>query len=515
MNLNISKRKIYLVMIGLMLAMLMSSLDSTIVGTAMKNITDDLNGINNYTLPIAAYLLCATVATPIFGKLSDIFGRKKIYLIGIVIFMIGSIICGMSQNMIELIIIRGIQGIGGGIIISSTYSLVGEIFNARERGKYMGMIASTYGISSVLGPSLGGIITDYFGWRWIFYLNVPIGLISILLIFKYLPDIKHGCKSKVDYWGIITLIIMLTPLLIVLNLGGTSYEWFSFPVITMLLTSIVFLVIFIIVEKNQEQPIVPLSLFNNSIFLVSVLLSFLSSIIMFGIIIFIPLYMQGVLGTTATNSGVIIMPMTLSMVISSILSGRIISKTGKYKLQGILGFILILCGVVILNFININTSKVYIVISMLITGLGLGSTFPIFNIAVQNEFSNRQIGVVTSGIQFFKNLGSSIGTAVFGLIFSISLKNNLSNFNWNGISDNIKNQINNTQTISNPHMLNQVIGSMRSNQTNLINQILDKIKVTFSSSIHSVFFLLLILAIVSLIMVLFLKEKQLRERTLN
>jgi len=367
-------------------------------------------------------MLTSTIAVILFGKLSDIYGRKHVLIAGIITFVITSVLCGFSTNMFELIIFRGFQGIGGGILISLPFIVVGEIFSPRERAKYMGILASVFALADVLGPILGGVITDNFGWRWIFFLNVPVGIAAVSIILYSLPNFKlPDVKKVIDYSGIITFTLTLSSLFLAVTLAGDLNTYPFASIAGLLVFSGVMFTLFILSEKRAVEPILPLSLFKNSIFSVSSLESFLAGALLFCGIIYVPLFAQGVLGMSPTNSGFIMIPMLLSLTITSIITGQIISITGKYKKLVIAEFIITGIGVALLATMNENTPYYLLLLYSTVLGIGSGMAYNIFNVAVQNAFTLREIGIVTASMRFFRNVGTIVFVPIFGYIMNFTL----------------------------------------------------------------------------------------------
>ena len=419
---NLSKDKIIMIMAGLMVGLLVAALDNSILGTAMPKIISNLNGMEYYVWPFTSYLLSSTISIILFGKLSDIYGRKNILIIGIVIFVIASVMCGFSTNMLELILFRGIQGIGGGILISLPFIVVGEIFSPRERAKYMGILASVFGVSSVLGPILGGIITDTIGWRWVFFVNVPVGIVAVTMLMYSLPNFKlDGVKKVIDYSGIITFILALSGFFLALTLARNLNTSPLAEIIGLFIFSAVMFALFIWAEKKAVEPILPLYLFNNSTFTISSVENFLASALIFCGIIYVPLFAQGILGMNATNSGLIMIPMLISLTIAANIAGQIISRTGKYKKLAIAEFVITAIGIILLATMNVNTSPYALLAYSTILGLGSGMMYTVFTISVQNAFSLREIGIVTASMQFFRNVGATVAIPVFGYIMNTSM----------------------------------------------------------------------------------------------
>lgn len=408
-----------------MLSSLLSAVDSTVVGTAMPKVVEDLGGMNHYAWPFTAYMLTSTISIPIFGKLADLFGRKPVYFIGVITFIVSSALCGISNNMLQLILFRGLQGIGGGVLISGSMQIVGELFPVKERGKYMGIISSVFGFASLLGPALGGIISDNLSWRWIFYINLPPGILAMIIMFRALPHRRRRQHRKLDYAGGIALIFALVPLLLAFMWAGKDYAWNSPPIIGLLGAAGIMIGTFIILEGKAVEPVVPLSMFKNSIFLVSVLAAFLSSILLFTVVIYVPLFVQEVLGINATGSGVMITPMNVSQVVTGVIVGQIISKTGKYKKLAVFSFVATTAGIGYLSRLGAGASSRQMVAALICLGVGAGIIMPVLSIAVQNVFAQDRIGVVSAGLQFFRNLGATLGTAILGTVMASGMKDGL------------------------------------------------------------------------------------------
>lgn len=425
---NLAKGKINMIMAGLMVGLLVAAFDYSIMATAMPKVIDSLQGMEYYVWPFTIYMLTSTIAIILFGKLSDIYGRKHILIGGIITFVITSIMCGFATNMVELIIFRGFQGIGGGILLTLPFIVVGEIFSPRERAKYMGILASVFGLADVLGPILGGVITDTFGWRWVFFINVPVGIAAVTIILYSLPNFKlESVKKIIDYRGIITFTIALSSLFLALTLAGDLITNPLAEIAGLLVFSGFMFILFILAEKKSTEPILPLRFFKNSIFTVSAVESFLASALMFSGIIYVPLFAQGVLGISATNSGFLMIPMLFSLTMTSIITGQIISKTGKYKKLVIAEFIITGIGVVLLSSMNAATPYYLLIVYSTVLGIGSGMAYTIFNVTVQNAFTLQDIGIVTASMRFFRNLGTIIFVPIFGYIMNFTLGNSAVN----------------------------------------------------------------------------------------
>lgn len=410
-----------MIMTGLMVGLLVAAFDYSIMATAMPKVISSLQGMEYYIWPFTVYMLTSTIAIILFGKLSDIYGRKHVLIAGISIFVITSVMCGFATDMFQLILFRGLQGMGGGILLSLPFIVVGEIFSPRERAKYMGILGSVFGIADVLGPILGGVITDTFGWRWVFFINVPIGMAAVTMILYSLPNFKlPNVKKIIDYSGIITLTLALSSLFLALTLAGDLNTYTSED-IALLALSLVMFTLFVLAEKKAAEPILPLWLFKNSIFSISSIESFLASALMFSGVIYVPLFAQGVLGMSATNSGFLMIPMLLSLTMASIITGQIISITGKYRILVIAEFVITGIGVMLLATMNANTPYYLLLVYSTVLGIGSGMAYNIFNVAVQNAFTLREIGVVTASMRFFRNVGTIVFVPISGYIMNFTL----------------------------------------------------------------------------------------------
>ncbi len=516
------------ILIGVILAMLLASLDQTIVSTAMPTIVRELKGLEHFSWVFTAYMLGSTVTVPIYGKLSDMFGRRNLYLLAIIIFLGGSVLCGLSQTMTQLIFFRALQGIGGGAMMVNSFAIIGEVFPPAERGKYQGMIGGVFGLSSIGGPLLGGWITDHTSWRWVFYVNIPIGIIAIIVLSAALPKIAIHLKDKrIDWWGAFFITTTLIPLLLSLVWGGSIYSWGSWQIIGCLLTSIVSLALFISTEFKAPNPILAPGLFRNRVFVVSVCALFLTTMGMFGAIVYIPVFSQGVIGGSATHAGLVMTPMMLSLILASTISGRIISKTGRYKYLAITGTVIITAGLFLFSTINAETINSGLVVRMIILGIGLGSTMPIFTLAVQSAFPVQRLGEVTAGTQLFRNIGGTVGTAVLGGIMNMQLGremqsmksepflNDLQKISPAGSSQTLNGTL--IQSVLNPQsqqqiqaMLNKVDGGNANNLNAGFQHFIQSSKMAFSSAVDDVFIVASCLMAVALIVVFFLPEIPLR-----
>ncbi len=514
---TVSRQRLVSILIGVLLGMLLASLDQTIVGTALPHIVANLGGLDHYAWVVTAYLLASTVSVPIYGKLSDIYGRRLFFITGMVIFLIGSALAGTSQNMTQLIIYRGIQGLGAGAMMPIALAIIGDIFPPSERGKWQGLIVAVFGLSSIIGPTLGGWITDNWGWRWVFYVNMPVGAIAILTAGFVLPKALRRVQHKIDYLGAITLVAGAIPLLLGFSWAGTQYDWNSWQVILMFVIAVVMLTVFFWLEMRSSEPIISPRLFKNSIFLISVISTFLVSAGMFGAILFLPLFVQAVLGNSATNSGYVLTPLMLGFIVSSILGGQLLSRTGRYKILAIIGFAVAAFGMFLLSRMTPTTTEGEIVRNMIVTGLGIGVMMSLFTIVVQNAFPYRQLGEVTATLTFFRSIGSTIGVAVMGSImtndFQTTLQSNLPPALTRLIHASGQSQLNPQALLDQSTFvqLQHSFAGFGAQGLVLFHQFIEAIKVSLSSAITEVFFLGFIIMLLGLFACLFLREIPLRK----
>jgi EmrB/QacA subfamily drug resistance transporter len=516
------------ILLGIILAIFLCSLDQLIVSTAMPKIVQDLNGIEHLSWVFTAYMLTSTITMAIIGKLADLFGHKKLYLLGILVFLLGSMLSGLSTSMAQLIFFRALQGIGGGAMMIISFALIADVFPPAEQAKYQGIVGGISALASIVGPLLGGWITDHLSWRWTFYINMPVGIITLFIIIAALPAIKHKIKaSAVDYAGAIFLIITLVPFLLALVWGGNMFAWNSWEIISLLIVSFVSMAAFIYSESKATHAILALDLFQNKVFIISALSSFITAMGMFGVILFIPIFAQGIIGITATHSGLILTPMMIAMIVAAIASGQIITRTGKYKLVAIAGMLIAGAAMYLFSGIGITTTNNELVVRMAILGAGIGLTMPIFQLCAVNAFPVTRAGEVTAGSQLFKGLGGTVGTAVLGGLMNTELSSKLGNV-ANDPFVSIFRKMNpgkpfdvnfkTVQALLNPDVqakietgISKAPEAMQANISLAFQHFLQTIKVAFSNSLDLVFLAGAFILVAGLIVVFFLPEIPLRK----
>jgi EmrB/QacA subfamily drug resistance transporter len=508
-------------LVGALLSMFISSLNQTVIGTAMPRIIIELGGFAHYTWVATGFMITSTVIVPIAGKLSDLFGRKRLYLIGQGIFILGALLSGFSQTLTQLIFFRALQGIGAGTMMANTVAITADLFPPAERGKYSGLMTGVMGLSSVIGPTLGGFITDTLSWHWVFWVNIPLGITVITLVFLYFPDLKgDDQKPRVDYWGVFTFSLALVPAMLALSWGGVERPWFSFPILGLLGLALFMGILFFLIEKKSEEPLIPFSLYQNPIFRISQLIVFLMGMGMFGSMIFIPLFFQGVLGATATISGSFMTPMMLGLMVGSFTSGQFLSRAGgHYRLQGLIGLGAMTLGLYFISMMSPQTGFSQAVINIILTGVGVGIIMPCYTIAVQNSVPYRWMGTASSLMVFARSIGGTLGLTLFG-----SVMNNRFRFHFLEKlppafqamigPEQIGALAKNPQALVSPEAqmrLKAIFGAYGSQSAAWSDQILQTMRQALALAISRVFIIAMALILIGFIANLFLKEIPLRK----
>jgi EmrB/QacA subfamily drug resistance transporter len=411
---------------GLLLAMLLAMLDNMIVSTAMPRIVSDLHGLTHLSWVVTAYVLGTTVSTPLWGKIGDLYGRKNIFMTSIGIFLAGSALSGMSQNMGELIGFRALQGLGAGGLIVGVMAIIGDLVPPRERGRYQGFMASVMAVAMVAGPLAGGYITDHLSWRWAFYVNLPLGAVALLLLAFRLHLPKYRTEHRIDWAGAGTLALGITALVLITTWGGNEYAWGSWQILGLAVVAVLSLALFALVERRAAEPVLSLGLFRNRNFTLSVLIGFLLGFTMFGAINFLPLFQQVVQGASATNSGLLLLPMMAGLLVTSLVAGQLITRSGRYRRYPVIGGVIMLLGMITLATIDMDTTKTQLGLFMLVLGMGMGFLMQTTMLIAQNSVEQRDLGVASSAATFFRSIGGSFGVSLFGAVFNRALKTDLS-----------------------------------------------------------------------------------------
>jgi EmrB/QacA subfamily drug resistance transporter len=514
---HLSRRRIIVTTAGMMMALLLASLDQTIVGTAMPRIIAELNGLQYYAWVTTAYLVASTVMVPIAGKLGDLFGRKPFVLLGMVGFVLASALCGQSQNMIELVAFRGLQGVFGGMLMANVFTVIADLFAPKTRAKMQGLFAAVFGISSIIGPTIGGYLTDSLGWRWVFYVNLPVGVVAVTVIALGMPFVRTGKTWRhIDFTGAGLLVLTVVPLLIALSIS-TEHDWLSAPMLLLLGIALAAGVAFGLVELRETEPIVPLSLFRNVTFSVSVAVGFLSAVGMFGTILFVPLLYQGVLGLSATNSGQLLAPMMIGLIVASVISGQVITRIARYRFVGTVGLSTMVLGMWLLSQVRPGASGAEVVRDIVLVGAGLGMNMPLYQNAVQSAVPMSVVGVATSQVQFWRSMGGTVGAAVLGSVLAHRLPQEITaQIGALGLPASagalLDRGAQSAQSLLDPAKLADARASLPPDLLPIFDRAQDAIKVALANTLHDMFLSAAVILAVAVVTSVFLKDVPLRAR---
>ncbi len=494
--------------IGVGLAMFLAALDQTIVGTALPRIVSELNGLEYYAWVATAYMVASTTMTPISGKLGDLFGRKPALLVGIVGFVLASALCGQAQNMTELVAFRGIQGIFGGVLFASVFASVADLYDPRTRARIQGVFGGIFGIASVVGPVIGGYLTDNIGWRWVFYVNVPVGLAALVVVFVTMPAI--------DFLGALTLAGTLVPMLVAFSITR-DHDFVSPEVLGLLAIAAVIGVIFFVIERRVQHPIVPFELFRNRTFAVSMITGFFVTFGMFGAILYVPLIYQGVLGIAATNSGLLVTPMMLGLVAASIVTGQLITRIDRYRFVGTVGILVMMAGLFLLSQVTVSTADLEVVRDLVLVGIGLGVTMPLYINATQSAVAKQYLGVVSAQIQFWRNVGGTIGVSILGAVLAhqlpVKIQENIAALNLAPQAVAAIPSSSSPQAIFDAARIAATRAQLPPQFQSVFDQVLVSVRAALASTIHDVFLYATVIVAVAAVASVFLKEVPIRGRT--
>ena len=509
----VGRRATVLAVAGLMLALFLVALDQTIVGTALPKIIAELDGFERYAWVTTAYLLASTAMIPVIGKLGDIYGRKWFIIAGAFIFLVGSALCGAAWGITELILFRGVQGLGAGMILANVFTSVADIFpDPARRAKFQGIFFSVFALSSVVGPTLGGWITDNLDWRWVFFVNLPLGLFSLVALPFVLPQSAHHRRAKVDYLGAATVTASVVALLLALSWVGEGDAWDAGRVLAGFAVSAVLLAVFVPVELRADEPIIPLSLFKNRVFLSSALLMFFVGVAMFGIILYTPLFVQGALGKTATGSGTVLTPLVFAMTAVGVIGGQIIARVRRIKPFTLFGTTVMAFGVYLLTTLDTGSTQATVALFLAVTGLGLGLIMPTATLAVQNTVEREILGVATSAAQFIRSLGSTVGTAVIGSIVTKGYAEDLAANAPAQAPGSLVSALQNPQALVSDEARDALAGAAFPGGEQVVDQVIGTARQALAGSIHEGFVFVLFSVLAATAAALLMKDIYLSER---
>ena len=501
---------------GVMLALLLAALDQTIVGTALPRIVAELNGLDRYSWLITGYLVASTVVVPIAGKMGDLFGRKPFLIAGMAGFVAASALCGLSQDMNQLIVFRIVQGLFGGMLFASAFTVLADIFPPAQRARMQGLFGGVFGLSSIVGPVVGGYITDHLGWRWVFYVNLPVGVLGVLIVALFLPFVRTKASWRdIDVWGSAALAAGLIPVLIALSVAKDQ-GWTSFEVLGLLAFGAAMLIGFFIIEQRVREPIVPFQLFKNRVFAVSMIVGFLSALGMFGMIIFVPLETQGVLGVSVTNSGLLLTPMMLGLIVASVLTGNLMVRIKHYHYFGTVGAALMMIGIYLIAQTTPSTSQATLTAAIVIVGAGLGITFPLYINAVQSALPLHYLGVGSSQIQFWRNIGGTVSSAILGSLLAQRLpgaiQEQVAKVHLPAGFSLPSGEASNPNALFNPAAIAATKAKLPAQAAPLFDQLMHAVREALAVTLHDLFLVATVLVGLALIASLFMPDVPLRAR---
>ncbi len=509
-----------IVMAGTLLGLFTSAMDQTVVGTSMPRIIADLGGFGLFSWVGTGFMLASTTTVPIVGKLSDMYGRKPFYMAGIFILIAGSALAGMSQNVEQLIAFRVVQGLGAGMIMGIAFAIVGDVFTPAERGRWAGLMSGVFASASVIGPLIGGTLTDHVGWRWVFYVNLPLGSLALLVLFFGMPNIRPIGRVRLDYRGVLLLVAAVVPMLLAFSWAGSRYDWLSPQIIGFLGWAAAMVIVFTYAELRTEEPLLPMALFRGRIFAVSALVTLITGFAMMGSLFYIPLFVQGVIGSSATNSGLVTMPMMIAMAMAGAVAGQVMSRWGRYRVLGVVGLVIMAVGIYMLSQMDVNSTNREATIGMVVLGAGLGISMPLFMLSVQNAVHYRFMGIATSTMQFLRSVGATMGVAIF---FSL-IERQYSSGLVTTVPQQVQSQPQLTGVLKDPQfMLNQqafdkvhqvFLGFGAEGQA-LFDQTLLAVRTSLADAIANAFFVAVFVLLVAVVVGAFMKEIPMRRTHLE
>lgn len=513
---EMDNRTRFIVMAGTLLGLFTAAMDQTIVSTSTPRIIADLGGFGLFSWVGTSFMLTSTTTVPIVGKLTDIYGRKPFYMAGIVILLLGSALAGSSQNVEQLIAFRVIQGFGAGMIMGIAFAIVGDVFTPIERGRWAGLMSGVFASASVLGPLIGGGLTDHVHWRWVFYVNLPLGAVALAVLAFGMPNIRPPKNASLDYRGIALLTATVVPMLLAFSWAGSKYDWASLQIVGLLSWTVVGLAMFTYAELRAEEPLLPMNLFKDRVFTVSALVTLVTGFAMMGSLFYIPLFVQGVIGASATNSGLVTMPMMIAMAISSSIAGQIMSRVGRYRLLGIIGIVIMTVGAVVLSQMSVNSTMMDARMAMVIFGVGLGMSIPLFMFAVQNSVPYRYMGVATSSMQFLRAVGGTMGVAI---MFSI-----ISGHYHDSLEENVPATVNSqpelAEALEDPQFLlngpalqrvQEVIETLPGDSSELLGATILGVRESLAGGITDAFFISIFVLAVAVVIALFMRDVPIKQ----